>query len=101
METINSLRLIEAKQHLGIGVRRKHTAFTFQFLAQLTKVVDLAVVGDPQLPIPVAHRHVAVGGKVKYGEPPRTQPDPGSVRESLLPYAGIIRPAMGLDVRHL
>ena len=60
-------------------------AFALQFPAQLGEVINLAVVGNPDRAVFVAHRHVAVGRKIENRQAPAAQTDIRAVRKSLLP----------------
>src|ERR1039457_7150251 len=57
-----SLR-VEVNNYFRAGLRRKAMALRLQIAAQLGKIVDLAVVGDPDSPVFIAHGHVPAGGK--------------------------------------
>ena len=74
--------------------------FTLQLAAKFGKVVDFAVVGDPDGAVLVAHGHVAVGGKIKDGEAAATEGNVGAVRKSSLPQARIVGATVGLHARH-
>jgi len=64
MQEVRPLLLVEVQQRLGVGARPVTVSFGFQFPAQDCMVVDLAVVGDPDRPVLVAHRLVAGGRQV-------------------------------------
>ena len=61
---------ISFEQDLGIRVAGEAHVFFFQFLANFSKVVDLAVVYDPVSGFRVSHGLVAKGGQIKDGETP-------------------------------
>src|SRR5712671_2795722 len=71
-----------------------------QIPSQLGKIVDFAVVGDPDSSIFVAHRHVPGSGKINNGESPASQADIGTVGKFLLPHSCVVGPAMSLHVSH-
>src|SRR5258708_32177717 len=69
-----------------------------QIAAQLGKIVDLAVVGDPDSPVFVAHGHVPAGGKINNGKSPASKADIGTVGKFLLPQSGVVGPPMSRHV---
>src|SRR5713226_1355301 len=71
-----------------------------QIAAQLGIIVDLAVVGDPDSPVFVAHGHVPAGGKINNGESPASKADIGTVGKFLLPRSDVVGSAMSLHVSH-
>jgi hypothetical protein len=100
LHAIGAFLFVKAEEHLGVGVGGETVALAFEFPAQRGEVVDLAVVSDPEGAILVRHRHVAEGRQIEDGEAAVAQADVGTVRESPLPEAGVVRAAMGLDVGH-
>src|SRR2546427_3173117 len=71
-----------------------------QITAQLGKIIDLAVVGDPDSLVFVAHGHVPAGGKINNGKSPASKADIGTVGKFLLPQSGVVGPTMSLHVSH-
>ena len=86
----------------GVGVRTKtmRIRFAFKFTAQIGEVVDLAVVGDPDRAVFVAHGHVAIGGKIENSKAAAAQTDVSAIGETPLPEAGVVGSAVRLHVRH-
>src|SRR3954447_5554266 len=75
-------------------------ALAFEFAAQVRKVVDFAVVGDPNAAVLVRHRHVSVGCEVEDRQPPASQTEIRTVWRAMVPHPAVIRAAMRLDGRH-
>src|ERR1700676_3012094 len=86
--------------HFRIGVRTKMMSLAFELVAQLGKVVDLPVVGDPNRSIFVRHRHMTIRRGIENGEASASQTNVATVRKTPLPQPGVIRTAMSLHVRH-
>src|SRR5580704_15098961 len=71
VQAFNAVRaflLVEVNNHFRVGLRHKSMTLHLQLMAQLGKIVDLAVVGDPDSSVFVAHGHVTAGGKVNDGK---------------------------------
>src|ERR1700726_4033468 len=102
-EFLNAIRtflFVEVDHNFGVGVGGKAVAFTLQLAAKVGKVVDLAVVRDPDRAVLVAHGHVAAGGEVENGKAAAAEANVGTIRKSSLPQTGIVRAAVGLHARH-
>ncbi len=72
----------------------------FKLTTKLEKVVDLAVVGDPDAAILVAHWHMAIGGQIQNSQTAASEADVRPVAQTPVPYSGIVGPAVGLDRIH-
>src|SRR5690349_8696569 len=70
--------LITVHNHFSVSVRTKLMASRYQFGAQLLEVVDLAVEGDPDGLILIAHGLMAGGREINDGEAAVLQADPDS-----------------------
>ncbi len=86
--------------NFGIGVGTKVVTFAYELVAKLSIVIDFTVVGDPHGTIFVAHRHVAVGGKIENGQAAAAEADVGTIGEFALPQPEVIGSAMRLYLRH-
>src|SRR5207248_7751352 len=64
------------------------------------KIVDFAVVGDPNRAIFVRHRHVTVGCEVENRKAPTSQAEIGTIWRVMVPHAAVIRASMRLDCGH-
>ena len=58
---------------LGVRVRLEAVAVPFQFDPQLSKIINFAIISDPDRPIFIAHRLFACGREVDDAQPPMTQ----------------------------
>src|ERR1017187_459007 len=67
--------LIEVNDDFRVGLRRKSMALHLQIAAQLSKIVALAVLGDPDSSVFVAHGHVPAGRKVNDGKSTASKSD--------------------------
>src|SRR4029077_2917348 len=92
--------LVQVNYHFRISVRGKAVALALQLAPQLSEVVNLAVVGDPDAAVLIAHRHVAVSRKIDNRETAATQTNIRTIGKSSFPQAGVVRSAMRLDGRH-
>jgi hypothetical protein len=81
-------------QDLGVATRAEYVATLFQFVAKLWMVIDLAVVGNDDLPIFVRKR-LGTASDVDDAEPDVRQPYPLSGVESVA-----IRSAVPNRCRH-
>src|SRR6185437_7089470 len=55
-QTLNTFFFIEMENNLGVRVGPKAMAFSFEFDSQLSKIIDLTIISDPDRSIFVAHR---------------------------------------------
>ncbi len=67
--------LVEVDQDLGVAVGAKAMAVAFELVAQLDRIVELAVVGDPDVARLVAKRLIGLWEKIDDAKPvcPSTQ----------------------------
>ena len=63
------------QQNLGIRLGTESPALRFQLRAELSEIVDFAVVGDDQPTIVQTHRLVGALGKVDDTEPAMAETD--------------------------
>ena len=61
--------------NLGVRVRSEMVAVILQLAAKFAKVINFAVVGDPNSTIFVRHRHVAGGREVDDAQPAIAEAD--------------------------
>ena len=72
---IGPVQAVGFEQDLGVRCSSESTAVRLQRAAELSAVVDLAVVGNGEPPVGAQHRLVAGGREVQDGEAGVTEPD--------------------------
>jgi hypothetical protein len=100
MNTIRAFLFVKVDDDFRVRVGNKVVAFALQLTAKLGEIVNFAVVGDPDRAVFVAHRHVAVGRKIKNGKAAAAEANVGTVGESSFPQTGVVGTTVRLDVRH-
>ncbi len=74
-ETIHAPALERFEDHLRIGLGGEHGALALQLVAQLAKVIELAVVDNPASARYIRHRLVRALVQVDHGQPPVGEDD--------------------------
>jgi hypothetical protein len=94
LEAVLSFFLVEMKDNLGIGLGGELVSPTEEIFSQFEVVKDLAIEGDPERGILVAHRLVAAS------EVNDTEPGVRETNATLHMESGIVRAAVRKHTHH-
>jgi len=97
---VRAFFLVKMDDHFGVGVGREAVPFAFEFMAKVSEVVNLAVIGDPDGAVFVAHRHVTERRQIENSQAAAAQSNIGAVGELAIPEAEVVGAAMRLHLRH-